>query len=405
MILCIRTDMVPEGGTFLQAINQGESYMLRRMIMRMANERTLGSQAGERRKRIARQQGFTLLEILVVLTIMGFLIAMVAPRLAGISGDAVDTVCDSNQNRMITYMSSFFEKTNRFPTKLTNLVEETAAGAYQIPAVSDDDPDNGAETLASEFFARNHFVIHYLNENEAAELKNMGIVKVLNLNAYDAYVEDGSAIKSGYDETAATGPNDVDLQASVTKAPTMEEADVAEGLAVAMVGAGSANITDAPAAVAGLTERGWGEPDWFGRIVLGMGPECSLVTSGIVANAAHCPGGIQNADNVTYNDYNLVIPRLPATATRMATVTNVTDYEAASTDTIELAAVAYDDEPGATYDFADTANDDHLRTRVFTINEAQESWQYATQCPEGHMYPEDDGEFWGVSLNGDQILD
>ncbi len=48
---------------------------------------------------INNQKGFTLLEILVVLTIMGFLIAMVAPRLAGISGDAVDTVCDTNQNQ------------------------------------------------------------------------------------------------------------------------------------------------------------------------------------------------------------------------------------------------------------------------------------------------------------------
>lgn len=69
-------------------------------------------------KKVNSQKGFTLLEILVVLTIMGFLIAMVAPRLAGISGSAVDTVCDTNQNRMVTYMSSFFEKTNRYPNKL-----------------------------------------------------------------------------------------------------------------------------------------------------------------------------------------------------------------------------------------------------------------------------------------------
>ncbi len=59
------------------------------------------------KKTINGQQGFTLLEILVVLTIMGFLIAMVAPRLAGISSSAVDTVCDSNQNRMVTMMSCF----------------------------------------------------------------------------------------------------------------------------------------------------------------------------------------------------------------------------------------------------------------------------------------------------------
>nr|NJM04253.1 prepilin-type N-terminal cleavage/methylation domain-containing protein [Desulfobacula sp.] len=198
----------------------------------------------QKKKIKKNNKGFTLLEILVVLTIMGFLIAMVAPRLAGISGGAVDTVCDSNQNRMTTMMSGFFEKTNRFPDKLTNLVEEVTATTYQIPAVSDDDPDNGAETLAAEFMSRNHFRIHYLTADEAAELKNMGIVSVFNLNAYDAYT-DANALKTTYNNTPSSdatnpGPNDVALAASITKAPKMEKVTVAEGVAVAMVGVGRA---------------------------------------------------------------------------------------------------------------------------------------------------------------------
>lgn len=171
--------------------------------------------------KLANSEGFTLLEILVVLTIMGFLIAMVAPRLAGISGDAVDTVCDSNQSRMISMMSSYFEKTNRYPDKLTNLVDETAAGDYQLPAISDDDPENGPETIASEFNDRNHFLIHYLTEGEVRELKQMGIVNVFNLNAYDAYLEDGSAIKSGYDGIAALR----ELQLELAQRPEEGDAD------------------------------------------------------------------------------------------------------------------------------------------------------------------------------------
>lgn len=104
----------------------------------------------------------------------GLLIAMVAPRLAGISGDAVDTVYDSNQNRMVSMMSGYFEKTNRFPNKLTNLVEEIGANTYQLPAVSDDDPDNGPETLASEFMGRNHFRMHYLNAPAEGGTENLG---------------------------------------------------------------------------------------------------------------------------------------------------------------------------------------------------------------------------------------
>lgn len=360
------------------------------------------------------EQGFTLLEILVVLTIMGFLIAMVAPRLAGISGDAVDTVCDSNQNRMVTYMGAYYEKMSRFPNNLTNIVEETAANAYQIPAVSDDDPDNGAETLASEFMSRNHFRVHYLSADEAAELRKMGIVNVFNLNDYSAYNEGGTAFKADYDGTDLD-INDIALQATVTKAAKMKKTPIKGGpavtdsMAVAMIGCGASTDTSAFSAAAfnvHTDERGWGEPDFFGRIVFGMGPECSLVKDGVVSNAAHCPGGIQNADNATYNDYNLILPRLEATAKRMvvANLTGVTDNDA-NTDGIQCLAVAYDEDPadGAVYDMA--ANDENLRVRTVTINEAQAGHKYATQCPEGHMYPEDDGEFWGVSIDGDTSLD
>lgn len=369
------------------------------------------------KKKIAKNnKGFTLLEILVVLTIMGFLIAMVAPRLAGISGGAVDTVCDSNQSRTTSMMSGYFEQTNKFPNKVTNLVEETAADTFQIPAVSDDNPENGAETLASEFMSRNHFRIHYLSDAEIAELRGMGITQVFNLNAYDAY--EGTAVKSDYPATAALAgtlgvdaPNDVDLAGTVTRAPKMEEVTLAadQVLAVAMVGIGRQASTAATPFTVHADERGWGEPDWFGRIVVGLGPENGLVTSGIVANAAHCPGGIQNADNVTYNDYNLVLPRLSATADLMddtAIGANISAMDSDTTkDGVQLQAVAYDEEPAASYDFASSANAGNLKTRTFTITDAQERWQYATQCPEGHMFPADDEEFWGISLNADAILD
>ncbi len=349
------------------------------------------------KKKLNNNKGFTLLEILVVLVIMGFLIAMVGPRLAGVSGSAVDTVCDSNQSRMTSMMSAFFEQTNRFPSKMTNLVEQLDGdvgvdATFQIPAVSDDDPENGPETLASEFMQRNHFRIHYLNADEAAELRNMGIVKLLNLNAYDGLNDDGDDIKEDYDAAAGV-INDVAYQVPTTLAPTMDEVTVptnGAGFAVAMVGMGY----DGTAWDLHDDERGWGEPDWFGRIVLGFGPENSLITSGIVANAAHCPGGIQNADNVTYNDYNLVLPRLEATATRIDT----DEPFGAGFDLENLAAVAYDDEPAAGYVITDNA--DNLKSRTFDIGSAQERWQYASQCPEGHMFPADDEEFWGIDIDG-----
>lgn len=346
--------------------------------------RIITQQLKKQLKKMQSNAGFTLLEILVVLTIMGFLIAMVAPRLAGISGGAVDTVCDTNQNRMLTYMSSYFEQTNRFPNKLTNLVleDETNAPNYFIPEVSDQDPDNGAETLAAEFNDRNHFKIHILDGDEAAELKNMGIVKLLNLNSYD-----NSSIAAG------------------DQGPAMNPVEPVTGVGVAMIGFGYDSVAaafDIPT-VAVETERGWGEPDWFGRIIFGMGPECSLLTSGIISNAAHCPGGLQNADNATYNDYNLVLPRLAATVARYDANVESMDNDAVA-DGVQLDAVAYDDEP-STVPYVLGDNVDKLRLRTFNISDVQETWQYATQCPEGHMYPEDDGEFWGIDFDADTGID
>ncbi|MCK5101097.1 MAG: type II secretion system protein [Desulfobacteraceae bacterium] len=330
------------------------------------------------KKLFKNDQGFTLLEILVVLTIMGFLIAMVAPRLAGISGGAVDTVCDTNQNRMITYMSSFFEQTNRMPNKLTNLVCQDAAN-YAVPSVSDQDPDNGAETMAREFEDRNQLQIHILNAAEASALKNMGVVRMFNLNSYD-----NSLVAAG------------------DQGDFMNPVIPVAGVGVAMVGMGH----DGTAWAATTVERGLGEPDFFGRIVLGMSAECSLISSGVIANAAHCPGGIQNTDNCTYNDYNLVLPRLEATVARFDTDDNGTidgtDTAAlgfgANAD-LDVAAVSYDEEPSAAYAIAGNAN--NLRVRSFDLSEAQENWQFATQCPEGHMYPADDGDSWGFDIDGD----
>jgi prepilin-type N-terminal cleavage/methylation domain-containing protein len=342
-------------------------------------------------KKVNSQKGFTLLEILVVLTIMGFLIAMVAPRLAGISGGAVDTVCDTNQNRMCGYMATFYETTHRYPNKLTNLVIVDGSATYQIPVASNQDPDDGAEVLANELYARNHFHIHYLNDDEAAELKDMGIVTVFNLNDYSGMSDTGTAAIAGV-------PNDVPVNnvPLTSRESSMHSKPLAGAVGVAMVGCGNSNAAGLTWAAAS-TERGWGEPANFARIVLGMGPECGLITSGVISNAAHCPGGIQNADNVTYNDYILLLPRLEATAAR-TTLTML-----GGTDASELEAIAYDDAPDASgYDYSINAN--NYKVRTFDITAAQEGWQFATMCPEGHMYPADDEEFWGVDLDGSTLI-
>jgi prepilin-type N-terminal cleavage/methylation domain-containing protein len=329
--------------------------------------------------RKSNNKGFTLLEILVVLTIMGFLIAMVAPRLGGVSSSAVDTVCDSNQSRTIQMVGAYFEKTNRFPDKLTNLVVANGA-TWEIPTVSDDNPENGKETLSSEFDNRVNPAIHHLSAAEVAELKGMGVVNVFNLNSYD-----NSSV------------------AVVDQGTPMAKVSLTAGQGVMMSGGMGAVDAATDIAVAATDLTGLGEAEFVGRIVMGLGPESGLVTSGLVTNAAHCPGGLQNSDNVSYNDYNIVLPRLAATVAR---TTGITD-RATEVDGTQFVGYAY------TEDFAATGNQAatvaattgaitnvpaNMKVRMFDYV-AQEPHQYATMCPEGHMFPADDTDFWAVDFD------
>ncbi len=129
-------------------------------------------------------KGFTLLEILVVLAIMGFLMALVAPKMAGITDDATDKVSETNIMRMVSYMRIYLDQTSRFPEHLTNIVVQSGGG-YELPTISDLDPKNGAETLAKKLDDRNKLKIHILSVAEATELNKMGVVNILNLNSYD----------------------------------------------------------------------------------------------------------------------------------------------------------------------------------------------------------------------------
>ena len=369
-------------------------------------------------KKVNSQKGFTLLEILVVLTIMGFLIAMVAPRLADISGSATATVCDSSKYRIKTYMSSFYEQYNRYPNLVTNLAmtngatlaaANTAADGYQIPYCSNDDPDDGPEVLAYGHNKMYKFMIHRLNDAEAKELINLGITTVLNLNDYAADADglDGAAAvgrQTSPGHNSGRVSNWADITVIANKRPSREICNVEAGVGVAMCGCGI------DLAGTGLTytnaERAWAEEDIFARMIFGLGPESELVTSGIVNNAAHCPGSIQNADNFTCGIYYLILPRLEATADRLAD-TGVTyaglwggnlTYAKLKLDALE--AVSWPKEgPKPTKEYDIAGNADHFKVRTeLNLHEAMEPWDYDTNRNRND-------EVWGIDLmNSDSVL-
>ncbi len=72
-------------------------------------------------KLIKNNKGFTLLEMLVVIMIMGFLLAMIAPRFSGIFSDSEETVSSSNIRNTRQALAGFEMTYHKLPNNLINI--------------------------------------------------------------------------------------------------------------------------------------------------------------------------------------------------------------------------------------------------------------------------------------------
>jgi len=298
---------------------------------------------------------------------MGFLIALIAPRLAGIMGDAIDNVCDSNQMRLRSFINIALKKDSRLPDKLVSIVAyDQATTTYSMVSVSDRDRSNGPETLAEEFFDRNQFQLHILSAAEADALIDMGLSTVLILEYTDA-----AGVMRQYEEVA-----------------------VAAGVGVAMVGAGydgaAWQFGDQDSGGDDLLNDALGAPDTIYSMVFGVSQDATIITNGVAENAPNCPGGIVNAENATFNWYTIIVPRLPETLALLGTGAPVAvTVEGSETGQIKTVYLAGED--------VDTTN---AATYAATLA-GQELWQFATQCPEGHKWPEQEEENWTITAFSD----
>lgn len=256
--------------------------------------------------------GFSLLELVVVLAIMGFLVAMIAPRLAGVVAGAQRNADDTNISRLLQATSQFQERTGRLPAEMTNLVVETGTDEYQAPGVSDNNPGTGKEALSAELGAALPLRLHILSEAEAAELARLGITEVRNFNP-----------SISLDPLFAGVP---------ALAATLERVIVAAGTPVLMIGAGH----DGAAWSSLAADQNILHPSLIYRIVLGFGQDSELVTAGQLQGSAISPQGTQT-DNYVFNNYLLVLPRLQATVDRdIPVISVIASNLAGQRETIEL---------------------------------------------------------------------
>lgn len=372
--------------------------------------------------RIRNAKGFTLLELLMVLMVMGFFIAMIMPRLGGMMGTAIDNTCDTNNKGMRYWVNSFQKEHNdRFPSKLINIISDTDAGTTGtategLPVCDNNDPDDGAEVLCWEFVNRNKPYVHYLNGAEATELRQMGIGQLAFLNDYTqdtgAHTADGTPMM--INQVAAGHP--VMMVGAGVDAAAAWQIGFATNLNFSTYAPVYSTETTAGYATAPAYDNGHGNPYWMYRMVFGLGPDSSLVTGGYVQNAAGCPGGLQNSENVTYNYYCLIAPRLQSTVDRLTLTTDTGLIAVQGDDSGQYQEIfwnlAYDDEAAAAAAFlpASTSVDganaqwniagtwDVNTPNVFAGNgnAVQEAWEFDFTCPEGHKWPDNEDEMWDV---------
>ncbi|MGO0122388.1 type II secretion system protein [Desulfothermobacter acidiphilus] len=321
-------------------------------------------------RRLKGQGGFTLIELLIVIAIMGFLVAMIAPRLAKVAGNASDVVCDNNQARLRQVLAAYTEGHGTLPDRLTSLVCHDDTGVAVDPTtqydfatelgtgwyIDDNNKGTGQEVLSKDFYAMTKMGLVKLSPDEAKELQQLGVNTIFYLNVN----QDVKAMDYVSNEIKKFNANIPKHGAG--KNDYMAVTPVSAGVEVLAAGYKNDGTT---AALTIQPNQKIGHPDWVGRILLGVGPESDLVKEGLIQQAGMCPNGIKRSDHFLYNNYNIVVPRLASTATAMVT--------ALANDPAAI---------GVKLTFKNERTGETKDVEIYK-DQGEEVWQVTTCCPEG----------------------
>ena len=274
-------------------------------------------------------RAFTTLELLIVLVIIGFFVAMLAPKLEDMFDDATIKISDTNKKRGTRFERMWqVENPYEIGNNLVDIVyyvgDESAAdigsgGNYLMPSLAEDNkPQDGAEWLPYSFVQRLKPYRHVLNADEVNELNDMGLTHIYPLD-----VPSGTAINRRLEIQPGMVMLMVGARRSGGDVWACDAAASWNGTYGTTVDFGTGgqlqddpagNVDDVPDYDGPADDEvGIAYPDLMYRILLTVGEESSLVEDGVIMDEGKSPDAMAQAEHYRLDTYVIVLPRLRAT--------------------------------------------------------------------------------------------
>jgi len=115
------------------------------------------------------RKGFTLIEMLVVIGLLGALTALVLPGLTANREEALGDVCAYNQAGTVRVLKQYANMVGQFPADMHTALQDTTAAAVAMEGLRDAQQDLGTSTADSR---------HALTATQATSLAEAGVTSV-----------------------------------------------------------------------------------------------------------------------------------------------------------------------------------------------------------------------------------
>lgn len=263
-------------------------------------------------------KGFTLLEMLVVITIMGFLAAVLVPRLLSSLKSGENTGNQANIKEVNNLLQ-------RWPVSMGGTINNPLSLVVaNVPTDAAIVPENGG--LAQDFIDRFNPRVYYLSSAESRELGLIGITSMQMWNSRD----DFNVLANKGLEYAIVGLD-----------------ETIGGTPVLMCGVSSPDATTNPVHHATLGEV-YGDPDSLYKILVGFAGETigrsnwmGMTVDGMQLRIEPGTGKISKSSGMYAQDFVVyALPRLASTLTRDGVGPMNNTFTVAEYDPVEDALIA-----------------------------------------------------------------